>query len=58
VQRKFKKMLIKNFSLFEPKADDILWEMMLDIKSDDSWWQLSCRDFFIQHSLNYDALSF
>jgi hypothetical protein len=34
VQRKFKKMLISDFSISEAEADDILWEMMMDIKND------------------------
>jgi len=34
VQRKFKKMLKKDFSINDDEAEDILWEMMLDIKND------------------------
>lgn len=34
VQRKFKKMLITDFSISKAKADDILWDMMMDIKND------------------------
>lgn len=34
VQRKFKKMLINDFSIPEDRAEDILWTMKLDIKND------------------------
>jgi hypothetical protein len=34
VQRKFKKMLINDFPIEQDEAEDILWEMMLDIKND------------------------
>ncbi|ADQ14023.1 YecA family protein [Halanaerobium hydrogeniformans] len=34
VQRKFKKMLKKDFPINDDTAEDILWEMMLDIKND------------------------
>ncbi len=34
VQRKFKKMLINGFAISEAEAEDILWEMKLDIKND------------------------
>ncbi len=34
VQRKFKKMVINDFSISEAEAEDILWEMMMDIKND------------------------
>ena len=34
VQRKFKKMLISDFSISEAEAEDILWEIMMDIKND------------------------
>jgi uncharacterized protein YecA (UPF0149 family) len=53
VQRKFKKMLIKNFSLFEPKADDILWEMMLDIKNDFSSMSI-LQDFASRYEFKND----
>jgi hypothetical protein len=33
-QRKFKIMLRKDFSLSEDEAEDIIWEMLLDIKND------------------------
>jgi len=34
VQRQFKKMLIKDFSIEKDEAENILWEMILDIKND------------------------
>ncbi|RCW52200.1 YecA family protein [Halanaerobium sp. ST460_2HS_T2] len=34
VQRKFKKMLINDFSIDQDEAEDLLWQMMLDIKND------------------------
>ena len=49
VQRKFKKMLVSDFSISEAKADDILWEMMLDIKNDFSSMSM-LQDF----SSNYE----
>lgn len=53
VQRKFKKMLISDFSISEPKADDILWEMMLDIKNDFSSMSM-LQDFASRYEFKND----
>ncbi|TDO94163.1 SEC-C motif-containing protein [Halanaerobium saccharolyticum] len=48
VQRKFKKMLINDFSIPEDRAEDILWTMKLDIKNDFSSMSM-LQDFAIDY---------
>ncbi|RAK12533.1 SEC-C motif-containing protein [Halanaerobium saccharolyticum] len=48
VQRKFKKMLIKDFSIPEVEAEDMLWTMKLDIKNDFSTMSM-LQDFAIDY---------
>jgi len=48
VQRKFKKMLIKDFSIPEVEAEDMLWTMKLDIKNDFSSMSM-LQDFAIDY---------
>lgn len=53
VQRKFKKMLINDFSISEPEADDILWQMMIDIKNDFSSMSM-LQDFASSYEFEND----
>ena len=54
VQRKFKKMLINDFALDKDEAEDLFWQMMLDIKNDFSSMAM-LQDFADRYEFSDEA---
>lgn len=54
VQRRFKKMLINDFALDKDEAEDLLWQMMLDIKNDFSSMAM-LQDFADRYEFSDEA---